>query len=67
LDKMVGERGGYVAPYIDASAAEAAIRQAILDWQADRLTVTSLPPLNTKQAVDDILGSFARLRDGGYR
>ncbi|MBA3024404.1 MAG: hypothetical protein KKB48_07680 [Gammaproteobacteria bacterium] len=67
LDKMVGERGGYVAPYIDASAAEAAIRQAILDWQADRLTVTSLPPLNTKQAVEDILGSFARLRDGGYR
>ncbi len=61
LDKMVSERGGYVAPYIDVAEAETVIRQAILDWQADKLTVTSLHPLGTEQAVVKILEALTSL------
>jgi hypothetical protein len=55
LDSMVRERGGFVAPYIDSAAAEAVLRQAIRDWENDKLQVSGVPPLGTGQAVATIL------------
>ncbi len=55
LDSMVRARGGYVAQYIDQDGAVQALRQACRDWQADRLSAGTLPPLGTEQAVERIL------------
>lgn len=60
LDRMVCERGGYVAPYIDLDAAEAALRLACQDWQNGRLPQAELPPMGVEQAVCAILKALGK-------
>lgn len=57
LDRMVQERAGYVAPYVDQAAIEKVLRQAINDWQTGGGGST-VPPLGVEQAVDRILATL---------
>jgi hypothetical protein len=61
LDRMVSERGGYVASYVDVNAAKAVLRQVCQDWQAERLPQTEAPPLGVEQAVSAILEGVERV------
>lgn len=65
LDKMVQERGGYVAPYIDPEAVENILHKAWQDWRADKLCVGAVPPLGTEQAVVHIMDALSTVEQCG--
>jgi hypothetical protein len=61
FDALVQTHGGWVAPYIDPAAIEAALLAGITRWQQDQLAPSNVPALSAADAVQTILSAVQRL------
>lgn len=61
LDRLVNERGGYIAAADQPAEVLSAVERAYTDWKNNELRTSTVPAIGVQQAVNRILQQVAKL------